>query len=131
MMAANWVSFLALKPTLPGLMRYFAKRLGAGWMIGQQLVADIVEIANQRDVETQPFQAFAHFRHGSGAFVAVHGDADDLGPCLMQRGHLLDRRVDVGGVRVRHGLHDDGRTTADHARRPHRHRRFCGGAGRQ
>jgi len=43
----NWLSRLFLKPTLPGLMRYFVERLGAGRMIRQQLVADVMEIADQ------------------------------------------------------------------------------------
>ena len=44
------MSRLSRKPTLPGLMRYFASASAqAGWA-AQQLVADIVEIADERHI---------------------------------------------------------------------------------
>ena len=55
----NWRSFLALKPTLPGLMRYFAKRLGARRIVGEQRVADVVEIADDRHVNAAGEELFA------------------------------------------------------------------------
>ena len=41
---------LVLEADIAGIDAVFVERLGAGGMIGQQLVADIMEIADQRDV---------------------------------------------------------------------------------
>ena len=82
-------------------------------MVGEQLVADIVEVADQRDVEAEPLQPLADARHGGGGLVAVDGDAHDLGAGPVQRGDLGDGLVDVGRVGVGHRLHDDRRAAAD------------------
>jgi hypothetical protein len=87
----------------------FGERLGAGRMIGEQLVADIMEVADQRHEEAEPLQPFADLRNGGGALVAVDGDADDLGAGAMQRRDLGDRGIHIGRVGVGHGLDDDRR----------------------
>ena len=77
-------------------------------MVGEQLVADIVEVADQRHVDAEPLEPLADLRDGGGALVAVDGDAHDLGAGAVQRGDLRDRLVDVGRVGVGHRLDDHG-----------------------
>ena len=47
-MAANWLSLLVLEADIAGIDAVLVERLGAGRMVGQQLVADVVEVADQR-----------------------------------------------------------------------------------
>ncbi len=94
----------------------FVERLGAGGMVGQQLVADIVEIAHERHVDAAQHQPVADVRYGGRRLVAVHRDADDLGAGAPERRDLADGGLDVGRVRVGHGLDDDRMTAADHHR---------------
>ena len=82
-------------------------------MIGEQLVADIVEVADQRHVEAEPQQPLADLRHGRSTLVAIDGDAHHLRARLEERRHLGDRRVDIGRIGVGHRLHDDRRAAAD------------------
>ena len=89
------------------------ERLGAGRMVGQQRVADIMEVANQRHVDVARRQPVADMRHGGRRLVAVDGDADQLRAGARQRRHLGDGGVDVGGVGVGHRLDDDRRAAAD------------------
>ena len=42
---------LVLEADIAGIDAIFVERLGAGGMIGQQLVADVMEVADQRDVD--------------------------------------------------------------------------------
>ena len=48
-------------------------------MIGQQLVADVVEVADERHVAADLEQPLLDVRHGGGGLVAVDRDAHDLG----------------------------------------------------
>ena len=91
-------------------------------MIGEQLVADVVEVADQRHVDAALVEAFADVRHGRRGFVAVDRDAHELGAGAGKRCHLRDRALHVGGIGIGHRLHDDRRTAADlHAADDHRH----------
>jgi hypothetical protein len=63
-MAANWRSFLSLKPTLPGLMRYLSSASAQAGMIGEQLVADVVEVADERHVDTPPARSRSRMMRG-------------------------------------------------------------------
>ena len=110
----NCVSRFALKPTLPGLIRYLASASAARRMIGQQLVADIVEIADQRHVDAARRELVADMRHRRRALVAIDRDAHQLRAGAPELADLLHRRLDVGGVGVGHRLHDDRRAAADH-----------------
>ena len=105
---------LFLEADIARIDAVFRQRLGAGRMVGEQLVADIVEVADQRHVDAEPVQPLANAGHGGRALVAVDGDADDLRAGLGQRGDLRDRAVDIGGVGVGHRLDDDRRAAADH-----------------
>ena len=112
-MAANCRSFFSLKPTLPGLMRYLSSACGAGRMIGEELVADVMKVPDDRDVDPELEEPFLDMRHGSRRLVAVDGDAHDFRTCSRELRHLPRGRLHIGGIRVGHGLHDDGRAAAD------------------
>ena len=104
---------LLLEADVPRVDAVLGQSLGAGRMIGEELVADIVEVADQRHVDAEPRQAVADAGHGRRALVAVDGDAHDLRSGTVEGGDLCDRRVDVGRVGVGHRLHDDRRRAAD------------------
>ena len=48
-----------------------------------------------------------------GRFLVGAGDPDDVRPGFLAAADLVDRRLDVGGRRVGHGLDADGRIAAD------------------
>ena len=105
---------LLLEADIAGVDAVLVEGLGAGRMIGEELVADIVEIADERHVDAEPVEALADARHGGRGLVAVDGDADDLGAGPGERRDLRHRRVDVGRVGVGHRLDDDRGAAADH-----------------
>ncbi len=104
---------LVLEADIAGIDAVFVERLGAGRMIGEQLVADIVEIADQRHEAVLPRQLVADMRHGGGGLVAIDRDAHQLGAGAGERRDLRDGGVDIGRIRIGHGLHDDRRAAAD------------------
>ena len=57
-------------------------------MVGQQLVAVVVEVADQRHVDAHRGEPLADVRHGGGGLVAVDGDAHELGAGARQRRDL-------------------------------------------
>ena len=77
-MAANWLSLLVLEADVAGIDAVLVERFGAGRMVGQQLVADVMEIADQRHVDAALAQAVADMRHRGGGLVAIDRDADHL-----------------------------------------------------
>jgi hypothetical protein len=114
---------LVLEADIAGIDAVLVERLGAGGMIGQELVADIVEVAHQRHLAALLQQPLLDVRHGGGGLVAVDRDAYDLGAGARQRSDLPDRRVDIGSVGVSHRLHDDRRAAANrHIADVNRHR---------
>ena len=86
-------------------------------MIAEQLVADIVEVADQRRSDALGAEPVADMRHGSGGLVAVDSQAHQFGARPRQRRDLARGRLDVGGVGVGHRLDDDRRARADRHRR--------------
>ena len=64
------------------------------------------------DVAAGIEQALLDFRNGGGGFRHVHGDADQFRARLRKFEALLRGGGHIGGVRVGHGLHDDGRASA-------------------
>ena len=72
-----------------GIDAIFVQRLGAGRVIGQELVADIVEVADQRHVDAAGEQLFLDERHGGRRLVAVDGDADQFRPGAGERRDTL------------------------------------------
>ena len=108
---------LVLEADIAGIDPVFVERLGAGGMLGEQFVADIVEVADQRDRHAHPREPVADMRHGGGGLVAVDRDAHEFGAGAGERGDLARGALDVGGVGVGHGLDDDRGAAADHHRR--------------
>ena len=83
-------------------------------MVGQELVADVVEIADQRHLHPHLGEPVADMRDGRRRLVAVDGDADQLRAGAGKRRNLLRRRFHVRRVGVGHRLDDDRRAAADH-----------------
>ena len=106
---------LVLEADVAGIDAVLVERLGAAGMVGEQLVADVVEVADERHVDAHLEQPLLDLRHRGRGLVAVHRDAHDFGSGLVQRRDLADRRVDVRRVGVGHRLHHDRRAAA------HRH----------
>ncbi len=104
---------LVLEADIAGIDAVFVERLGAGRIVGEQLVADIMEIADQGRGDAALAQAVADMRHGGGGFLAVDRDAHQFGAGARQRCDLGDGAFDIGGVGVGHRLHDDRRAAAD------------------
>ena len=57
-------------------------------MLGEQCVAVIVEVADQRHVDAARVELVADMRHGGGGLVAVHRDAHELGAGAGKRRDL-------------------------------------------
>ena len=104
---------LVLEADIAGIDAVFVERLGAGGMVGQQLMADVMEIADQRRRHAHLREPVADMRHGGGGLVAIDGDAHQLRARARQRRDLARRRFDVGRVGVGHRLHGDRRAAAD------------------
>ncbi len=105
---------VALRPEadVAGIDAVLVERLGAGVMVGEQLVADVVEVADQRNPDADRAQSVADMRHGGGGLVAVDGQAHEFRAGAGERRDLPRRRLDVGGVGVGHRLDDDRRAAA-------------------
>ena len=82
-------------------------------MIGQQLVADVVEVADQRHADATRQKLVADVRHRRRALVAIDRDANKLRAGAPELADLFDGRVDIGRVGVGHRLDDDRRAAAD------------------
>jgi hypothetical protein len=54
------------------------ERFRAGRMVRQELVADVVKVANDRHVEAHLQQAFLDVRYRSGGLITIDGDANQL-----------------------------------------------------
>jgi len=74
-------------------------------------MADIVEIADERDVAPYFREAVTDMRHGGRRFGAIDGNPDKLGSRAGKRRDLGHGPLDVGGIRIGHGL-DSGRRAA-------------------
>jgi len=96
------VSRLALKPTFPGLIRYFASASAQAEWSGQEFVADIVEVSDNRHVDTARHQPVADMRQQAAAASSRSTSAmqDDFraGPPKLR--HLPYGRLDIGGVGI-------------------------------
>ena len=96
-----------------GVDAVLRERLGAGRIVGQQPMAVVVEVADQRHVDAHPVELLADVRHRGGGFRRIDGDADELRS--GERELLdLDRGADrVDRVGVGHRLHAHRRVAAD------------------
>ncbi|MCY1289089.1 hypothetical protein D9M70_381660 [compost metagenome] len=103
---------LVLEADIARVDAILGERFGAGRMIGEQLVADIVEVADERHVQTEALEPLADLRHGGGTLVAVDGDAHQFRAGLVKGGNLRHRSVDISCIGVGHRLDDHRRATA-------------------
>ena len=70
-------------------------------------MAYIVEIANQRNINTLPGQRVTNMRYSSRSFFTIHGNTNDFRSRLGELGNLFCRRNDISRIGVGHRLHDD------------------------
>ena len=89
------------------------QRLGAGRMLGQQAMAVVVEIADQRHIAVHPVEMLADVRHGGGGFRRIDGDAHQFRTGARQFGALHGGGQIVGGIGIGHRLDDDRGAAAD------------------
>lgn len=85
-------------------------------MIGEELVAGVVEITGERSHDTDAVQLRTDSRYSGGGLIAIDGDANDFRAGGGERTDLADSRGDVGRICIGHRLHDDGRAAANHDR---------------
>ena len=102
-----------LAPTLPGLIRYLARARGHLRVLDQELVAVVVEVADDRDVDAEAADLADHLGDGRGGLFGVDRHTDELRAGVGEPGDLDRRRVRVGRVGVRHRLDDDRVRAAD------------------
>src|SRR5690606_37364015 len=89
------------------------QQLRAFRKIAQQLVAVVVEIADQRHDDAHLVQLLADHRNGGGGFRRIDRDTHHFRTGARQFLDL-DRRADrIRRIGVRHRLHDDRRVAAD------------------
>ena len=101
------VVILAADGTVTGIDSVLGERFGAVGIFGQELVAVVVEVADDGRVPALGADTLDDVRDGGGSFVVVDGDADKLGAGAGECGDLLNGGFDVGGVGVGHRLDDD------------------------
>src|SRR5690606_37983339 len=96
-----------------GIDPVLGQRLRALGEVGEQLVAVVVEVADQRDVDAHAVELFEQRRHRRGRLRGIHGDAHELGAGRCQRLDLDGGRDRIRSVRVGHRLYDHRRIAAD------------------
>ena len=69
---------LLAEADIAGIDAVLVERLGAGRMIGEKLVADIVEVADERHLYPHLSEPVANMWDGSRGLIAVDGDAHKL-----------------------------------------------------
>ena len=104
---------LGLEADVARIDAVLVEGLGAGGILGEQRVAVVMEVADQRHGRAHRRQPVADMRHGLGGLVAVDRDAHDLRARAGKLGRLPRGRLHVGRVSVGHRLHDDRRLAAD------------------
>ena len=90
----------------------FGQGLRTGGILGQELVAVVVEIADQGHAAGPLVQRVTDQGNGLGRGLVVDRDPHQFRAGAGKPGHLFHRSFDVGGVGVGHRLDDDGRPAA-------------------
>src|SRR6202030_1565009 len=103
-----------------GIDAVFVQSAGAIGVFGQQDVAVIVKIADQRSIAPGIEHALFDLRHGGSRFGDVHGNAYQFGARARELEALLNGRGNIGGVGIGHRLNDDRRAAA-HGHAPNFH----------
>jgi hypothetical protein len=88
-----------------GVDAVFGQRLGTRWVVGQQAVAVVMEVADQGHIDAHFVELVANVRHSLGGFGGVDGDAHHLGASDGQLFDLDGGADHVDRVGVGHGLH--------------------------
>ena len=104
---------LRAEADVAGVDAVLGQRFGALPHLGEQPVAVVVEVADERHPAAEGVQALPDRGHRPRRLRGVDGDPHQLGPRPGKRFHLGDGARDVRGVGVGHGLHDDGSAAAD------------------
>lgn len=119
MMLANWVS-LDTRADVTRIDAQLGKRLGAGRVIRQKLVAVVMKIADQRHIDTHALQLIADSRHRSRSILVIYSDTHEFRTGTDQLGDL-DRSGDmIRRIGIGHRLHNDRRPGTDsHPPNPH------------
>ena len=89
------------------------ERRGAVREAGQQEMAVVVEVADERRRAARVEHALLDFGDRGCGLGQVDGDAHHLRPRLRQLDALCGRRLRIRRIRHRHRLDDDRRTAAD------------------
>ena len=115
--------FLVLKPHIARVDAIFRQGLRTGWMIVQQLVADIVKIPHQGHIKPHFQKLFVNMGHSGRRLIPINRDPHQLRPCAGQLCHLFNCCLNIRRVRVGHGLHHHRRIAPhNHPAHIHRHR---------
>ena len=110
---AELAILLLLKADIARIDAVLVERLGASRMIGQELVADVVEIADDRHVDIHLGKPLFDVGNGGGRFVAIHRDAHNLRTGARQGCHLLRGGLGIGRIGIGHRLHHNRCPAAD------------------
>src|SRR5258708_5394090 len=98
-------------------------------MLGQKLVADVMEIADQGRGDAALAKCVADMRHCGCGLVTVDRDPHQFGARARKRWDLRQGARDIGGVGVGHRLHHNRRAPADGDIADHDLRGFMPGLG--
>ena len=104
---------LVLEADIAGIDAVFVERLGAGRMLGQQLVADIMEIADQGRGDAalaRPSRICGTAAAASSRSTVIRTSSE---PARESAATCATVPVDIGGVGIGHRLHHDRRAPAD------------------
>ncbi len=77
-MVRKFESSLRPMPTLPGLIRYFASALRATGILLQKDMAVVMEVADDRDVDSALVELLHDVRHRSRSIFIVYGNSDQF-----------------------------------------------------
>ena len=87
---AELAVLLLLEADVAGIDAVLVERFRRGRVLAQQLVSDVVEIADERHAHAAAREPVANMRHGLRRLVAIDRDAHELGARARQRRHLID-----------------------------------------
>ena len=75
---AKLLVFFIFEPNVAWINAIFCKRLGAGGMICEQFMANVMEIAHKRRMNALLIELVANMRHGGCSFVSIDCDSNNL-----------------------------------------------------
>ena len=101
------VLIAVLAPNIARVDSILREKFGRLWVRSEELVAVVVKVANDWRSEPLISESLHDLRDRRGRCVVIHGDAYDLtsSPCQVRDLRRGARRV--GGISVRHRLHND------------------------